>query len=128
MNIDHYDILSADDGAANIASVTPSTITWRARDRELQTPVFLRMLRPACRDNAEARDLFMKQSRTLALLRHAGGPAVYRLGEHEGTCFCAHEPIEGTSLHEVIAQGTLAPSEALDIACQIARVLEAADE
>src|SRR5215207_4151075 len=105
MNIDHYEILSAADGTANIASATSTTITWRARDRELQSPVFLRVLRTEHRDDASARASFMRQARTLALLRDPAVPAVYRLGDHEGDCFCAHEPMEGTRLQDAISQG-----------------------
>ena len=71
---------------------------------------------------------FEVEARSVASLNHPNIAGIYGTHEHEGARFLAMEFIEGEDLAERISRGPVARDEALSIAIQIAKGLEAAHD
>ncbi len=71
---------------------------------------------------------FHREARVLATLNHPNVAQVFGFAEDEGTHFLVIELAEGETLAERIAKGPVPEDDAVAIAIQIARALEAAHE
>src|SRR5881396_2201360 len=132
-----YEIL-APPGAGGMGEV------YRARDTRLGREVALKVLPAAVANDAERMERFQREAQTLATLNHPNIASIYGLEESGGVRALVMELVEGPTLAERIAGGSvgagLAPparaqqaaplplDEALGIAKQIAEALEAAHE
>ncbi|MEP6994442.1 MAG: protein kinase [Acidobacteriota bacterium] len=101
---------------------------YRARDPKLQRDVAIKALPAAFQQDRERLARFEREARLLASLNHSNIAAIYGLEEQDGTRFLILELVEGQTLDERLAEGALAPEEALAVAAQIAAGLEAAHE
>src|SRR5688572_23684911 len=103
-------------------------VVYRAEDLRLHRTVALKFIRPdyTIDDTATAR--FLREARSVAALDHPNICTVHEVGESEdGQLFLAMSYYTGETLRErLTTRGPLPPSEALDIAAQIARGLAAA--
>jgi serine/threonine protein kinase len=99
-----------------------------ARDRRLQREVAIKLLPAEVDRDPKAREQFLAEARTLAALNHPNIAIIHSLEEEAGRHFLTMERIEGRSLRERLRDGPLALEEALAIARQVARALEAAHE
>src|SRR6266516_4572720 len=115
---------------------------YRARDTKLGREVALKVLPAAMAHDAERMARFQREAQVLASLNHANIASIYGLEDSGGVRALVMELVEGPTLAERIAGGSvgagLAPpartqqaaplplDEALGIARQIAEALEAA--
>jgi len=101
---------------------------YRARDTKLERDVAIKVLSDELSQDEERLTRFEREAKLLAQLNHANVATLYGLEEHEGRQFLAMELIEGETLAERIARGTLPLDEAIPLFVRIADGLEAAHE
>src|SRR4029077_4749352 len=101
---------------------------YRARDTKLNRVVALKVLPERFALNPDRLARFTREAQLLATLNHPNIATIYGLDESGGAPALVLELVDGPTLADQIALGTLAPAEALTIARQIAEALEAAHE
>ena len=101
-------------------------VVFKAEDTRLERPVALKFLPDHLLGDAEVRKRFEREAKASAALSHANVCRVYEIDSGEGKTFIAMELIEGESLDKRIERGPLKLEDAIDIARQIAKGLEAA--
>jgi TolB-like protein/Flp pilus assembly protein TadD len=111
---------------------------YSARDMRLGRTVALKVLPSEATGDAERRQSFEEEARTVAALNHPNICTLYDIGQGEpsnpqspipnpGTVhYLVMEHLEGTSLAQRLAQGPLPLEQALDIAIQVADALDRA--
>ena len=99
---------------------------YRARDTKLARAVAIKVLPVDVADDAQRLQRFKQEAQLLAALNHPHIASIYGLEDAGGIRFLVMELIEGRSLAEQIAKGTLKPREALTIAIDIGGALRAA--
>jgi Tol biopolymer transport system component len=99
---------------------------YRARDTRLGRLVAIKILPPAFTRDAERVARFEREARVLATLNHPNVGAIYGLENADGALALVLELVDGETLGERIGRGRLPLAEAVGIAAQIARALEAA--
>jgi tetratricopeptide (TPR) repeat protein/tRNA A-37 threonylcarbamoyl transferase component Bud32 len=100
---------------------------YKARDRELDKVIALKVVRGERVDDPEAIQRFKQELLLARKVTHKNVVRIYDLGEAEGTKFFTMELIEGESLKRLIrSRGRLAWAEALPLARQILSALEEA--
>jgi serine/threonine protein kinase/Tfp pilus assembly protein PilF len=100
---------------------------YRAHDTRLNRAVALKVVPPHQRMTPGAEGRLLLEARAAAALDHVNICTVYEIGEtDEGWPFIAMALYEGETLKDRLARGSLSPSEAVDIALQVARGLAAA--
>ncbi len=100
-------------------------IVYRARDRVLNEPVALKVLRPELlAADAHGATRFADELRVARRISHRNVVRVHDIGEADGITFLTMEYVDGASLATVIeTRGALAPSAVLSIARQLLRAL-----
>ena len=124
-----YEIVSAL-GAGGMGEV------YRARDEKLNRDVALKVLPEVFALDPDRLARFKREAQVLASLNHPNIAAIYGFEDSRPSADSGHaavqalvlELVEGPTLADRIAQGTISPDEALPIARQIAEALEAAHE
>jgi eukaryotic-like serine/threonine-protein kinase len=101
---------------------------YRAMDTKLGRAVALKILPDAFATDPDRVARFQREAKTLALLNHPNIGGIYGLEDASGATALVLELVEGPTLADRIAQGSLPADEALPIAQQIAGALEAAHE
>ena len=101
---------------------------YRATDTKLGRAVALKILPDAFATDPDRVARFQREAKTLALLNHPNIGGIYGLEDASGATALVLELVEGPTLADRIAQGSLPADEALPIAQQIAGALEAAHE
>jgi serine/threonine protein kinase len=115
----HYTILSAL-GKGGMGEV------WRARDTKLGREVAIKTLPSAFAKDHDRLMRFEREAKLLAALNHPNIAAIHGFEEDNGTHFLVLELVEGETLAERLAQGSIPVVESLRLALQIAGALEAA--
>src|SRR5690606_30232794 len=104
-------------------------VVYRARDLRLERDVALKFLPPHLCDDAHARQRFQNEAQAAAALDHPNICVIHDVAESEGgQPFIAMAFCRGETLARRIARGPLPVLEALDLAIQAARGLDAAHE
>jgi serine/threonine-protein kinase len=101
---------------------------YRARDTELDREVAVKVLLEAVAQDPDRIARFEREAKLLASLSHQNITTLYGLEEHEGQRHLVMELAEGETLAERMERGFLPGDEALEIALQVAKGLEAAHE
>jgi predicted Ser/Thr protein kinase len=101
-------------------------VVFLAEDTRLHRRVALKVLDPLHLANAAAQERLRQEARAAARLHHPGIAAVYALEEVDGRPLLATEYIDGQTLRAVIDSGPVQPADAMAMAEQLARALEAA--
>ena len=101
-------------------------VVYKAEDTKLERTVALKFLAAHLVGDDEGRERFLREAKAAAALDHNNICTVYEIDEVEGKTFIAMAFIEGPSLKDKIAERPLKLDEALDLAIQTARGLEAA--
>ena len=117
--ISHYKVLSELDRGG-------MGVVYKAEDTTLDRTVALKFLAPHLLKDDEANKRFDREAKAAASLHHPNVCPVYEIAKVDGQTFISMAFIEGQSLDKRIEEGPLKIPEALDIAQQIARGLEAA--
>ncbi len=116
-----YQILTAL-GAGGMGEV------YRARDPKLNRDVAIKVLPESFANDPDRLVRFQREAQVLASLNHPNIGGIYGLEEAAGVRALVLELVEGPTLADRIAQGSIPLDEALPIAKQIAEALEAAHE
>jgi serine/threonine-protein kinase len=103
---------------------------YAARDASTGLVVALKILDPALfsESGAKLAELFLKNARAAARLRHRNIARVFDAGEAGGTAFVAMELVEGESLRRLLDQRPLSIARAIQIFDDIASALAYAHE
>jgi serine/threonine protein kinase/tetratricopeptide (TPR) repeat protein len=101
-------------------------IVYRAEDLKLDRTVALKFLNPRALESEEQKDRFVTEARAAAALDHPNICTIHEIDEHEGRLFIAMAYVEGANLKDRIRSGPLALQEAVNIASQVAKGLDAA--
>ena len=101
---------------------------YRARDAKLNRDVAIKALPESFANDPERLVRFQREAQVLASLNHPNIGGIYGLEEAAGVRALVLELVEGPTLADRIAQGSIPFDEALPIARQIAEALEAAHE
>jgi serine/threonine protein kinase/Tol biopolymer transport system component len=117
--LNHYRIASFI-GAGGMAEV------YQARDTKLNRDVAIKVLPDAFARDRERLARFHREAQLLASLNHPRIASIYGLEESDGVCGLALELVDGETIADRIARGSVPVAEALDTAQQIAEAVEAA--
>jgi serine/threonine protein kinase len=97
-----------------------------AQDLQLRRKVALKVLPPWLTRDERALRHFEQEAQAASALNHPNILTIYEFAEIKGLVFIASEVVEGQTLRQKLANGALDSREAIDIALQTARALEAA--
>src|SRR5262245_14269775 len=86
----------------------------------------LKFLHPYLTKDSAAKARFFREAKAAAALDHANVCTIYEIAEADGHLFLSMAFVEGESVRQKIAQGPLKLGQAVDIAIQAARGLQAA--
>ena len=101
---------------------------YRARDERLSRDVALKVLHTDLAADSERVRRFEQEARGAGALNHPNILAVYDTGESGGSPYIVTELLQGRTLRELLAAGTLGVRKAVEHAAQVARGLAAAHE
>ena len=101
---------------------------YRARDRKLDRDVAIKVLPEQFSRDKERVARFEREAKLLASLNHPNIASIYGFEQSEGMHYLILELVDGETLAERIARGSIPVEELLDIAIQIADALEEAHE
>jgi serine/threonine protein kinase len=101
---------------------------YRARDTKLNRDVALKVLPEAFALDPERLARFRREAQVLASLNHTNIAAIHGFEESDGVQALVLEFVDGPTLADRIAQGSIPLDDALPIARQIAEALEAAHD
>ena len=101
---------------------------YKATDTRLDRTVAIKVLTGYVAADSQSRERFTREARAISSLNHAHICALYDVGTHEGIDFLVLEYLQGETLAGRIARGPLPLDEAVEIARQMARALEAAHD
>jgi tetratricopeptide (TPR) repeat protein/predicted Ser/Thr protein kinase len=100
---------------------------YRARDREVNRTVALKVIRPELTGNSAILDRFKQELVLSHQVTHKNVVRIYDMGDADGIKFITMEYIEGQDLRSLIAeQKVFQPEEVVEIMRQVCRALEAA--
>lgn len=100
---------------------------YKAKDRELNRVVALKVIRPDLARNTAIVERFKHELRLSHQVTHKNVIRIYDLGESDGVKFITMEFIEGQDLRSLIQERKkLPPEEAVEIMRQVCQALEAA--
>jgi tetratricopeptide (TPR) repeat protein len=102
---------------------------WKARDRELDQTVALKMIRPDLIEDPALLERFKRETTLARMVTHRNVCRIYDIGEVEGTRFISMEYLEGSDLKALIRrEGPLPKEKAVPIAIAISEGLKAAHD
>jgi serine/threonine protein kinase/tetratricopeptide (TPR) repeat protein len=101
-------------------------VVYKALDTVLGREIAIKILHPDKNSNSEIDRLVLQEAITASGLNHPNIITIYDVGQQENYYFIAMELINGYSLRDKLSKGHLAPSEAIELAIQIAEGLGAA--
>jgi tetratricopeptide (TPR) repeat protein/predicted Ser/Thr protein kinase len=99
---------------------------YQARDTRLGRQVAIKFVSEAFASNRKSSERLFHEARLTSLLNHPGIVTVHDVGELDGRPYIVMEFVRGRSLHAELLQGKLHPTQAIDIASQVADGLAAA--
>ena len=104
----------------------PLLYPTKAEDTKLKRPVALKFLAAHLLSDDEQKERFVREAQAAASLDHPNICTVYEIDEAQGRTFIAMAFLEGQTLDKKIDAGPVDMIDAVDIAIQTARGLEAA--
>src|SRR5262245_35465781 len=118
-SIGHFELLEQL-GSGSFGSV------WKARDKQLDRLVAVKIPR---RDQVDSdAELFLREARAAAQLRHPQIVAVHEVGREDGTLYIVSDFVQGVTLADRLTAGRLTPREAAELLAQVAAALHHAHE
>ena len=101
-------------------------VVYEAEDTTLGRHVALKFLPEQNSQNAASLERFLREARSASALNHPNICTIYAAEEHDHTWMIAMELLEGSTLAQLISQGTLTTDRILDIAIQVSDALDVA--
>src|ERR1039457_6695202 len=101
---------------------------YKARQRELDRIVALKILPPDVGQDAAFAERFTREARALAKLNHPGIVTIYDFGRADGLYFFLMEYVDGVSLQQLMHGGRVSAREALAIVPHICDALQFAHD
>src|SRR6202158_4366961 len=101
---------------------------YRARDERLGRAVAIKILRGSYSTDSIRLQRFEREARSASALNHPNIITIYELGQHDSTHYIAMELVEGRTLRQLLAGGSLPIQKAIEIAAQVAEGLAKAHE
>ena len=98
-------------------------VVYRARQRDLDRMVALKILRPPPEFDPSFAERFTREARALARLTHPNIVQVHDFGRTGEYCFLLLELVEGTNLRRQMQADELTAAQALEIVAQVSRAL-----
>ena len=98
----------------------------RGYDRHLRRPVAIKVLAPPYDRDRGFVERFRREARSAAGLSHPNVVSVFDSGSYHGTHFIVTELVEGETLADRLRRGPMPPEEAVAVAVDVCRALEAA--
>jgi serine/threonine protein kinase len=92
---------------------------WRAEDTKLLRQVAIKILPEQLAADAEWKERFLREARTVAQMNHPNIATIYSIDQQGDTLFIAMELIEGQSLAEVMTKGPMIPADAVRVAIHV---------
>ena len=99
---------------------------YQARDTRLDRAVAIKVLPPDFAHDADRRQRFEREARTISKLSHPNICSLFDIGEHEGQPFLVIEVIRGVTLQQRLTGTPFKASEVLEFGAQLADALDAA--
>ena len=99
---------------------------YRARDERLKRDVAVKVLPAELAMDPERRSRFEREARAASALSHPNILTIYDIGTHDSTVYIAMELVEGGTLKDLIASGSVPVKKLLELSVQIADGLAAA--
>lgn len=93
---------------------------WRAEDTKLLRQVAIKILPEQLASDAEWKERFLREARTVAQLNHPCIATIYGVDQQDATLFMAMELIEGEMLSTIISRGPMSPADAIRVAAHVA--------
>jgi eukaryotic-like serine/threonine-protein kinase len=101
-------------------------VVYKAEDSRLHRPVALKFVSEELSRDPEALSRFAREAQTASALNHSSICTIHDIGEQDGRSFIVMEYLEGTTLKDRLAAGSLSLHTALDVGIQIADALDSA--
>jgi biopolymer transport protein ExbD len=101
---------------------------YRARQRELDRVVALKILPPGIGESPAFAERFSREARALAKLSHPGIVTIHDFGRADGLYYFVMEYVDGLNLRQLLNAGRVEPREALAIVPQICDALQYAHD
>jgi serine/threonine protein kinase/sugar lactone lactonase YvrE len=101
---------------------------YKARQKELDRLVALKILPPGIGDDRAFADRFVREAKALAKLNHSNIVTLYEFDHTDGLFYFMMEFVDGVNLRQLLQAGRLAPREALAIVPQICDALQYAHD
>lgn len=96
-------------------------VVYRARDTRLDREVAIKLLPPHLSSDKEARQRFIQEAKSASAIDHNHICTIYEIDQtDEGSTFIVMAYYQGETLRELIDRGAITPTEAIDIASQVA--------
>jgi serine/threonine protein kinase len=100
---------------------------WMARDTELDRTVAVKIPRKGSLD-ADETELFLRDARAAAQLKHPNIASVHEVGREGGTVYIVSDYIEGANLRERLSAGSMSFRESAELIAKAAEALHHAHE
>ena len=104
-----------------------SGIVWKARDTRVQRYVAIKLPRHESLSEAESAR-FLREGQACARLRHPNIVPLFEVDEHLGQLFIVTQYVDGVSLREWLKERRPNPTQAAELAAQLADALHYAHE
>ncbi|HTS35566.1 MAG TPA: protein kinase [Candidatus Solibacter sp.] len=99
---------------------------YRARDTRLERTVAIKILPAHLSANAEARQRFGREARTISSLNHPNICTLHDVGAQDGISYLVMEYVQGETLQVRLAKGPMPVKQAIECGMQICEALEKA--